>query len=49
MAAGLVSNMAWTAVLLAIWNLLFITTQLTMGVFFAPLAVHHDCISCKPP
>ena len=41
MAAGLVSDIARTAVLLIIRNVFPIATQATMGVLLAPLAVHH--------
>jgi hypothetical protein len=46
MAAGLVSNIADGGTL-TIWSVLSITTQLTMRVLLAPLAVHHACISCE--
>jgi len=39
----LVYNIARTVVFFAIRNALPIATQLTMGVFLAPLAIHHSC------
>jgi hypothetical protein len=41
----LVPDIARTAVTLTIRNALSIATQLTMRVLFAPLAVHHNCVS----